>query len=142
MDEALINKELLVLCISEQQTAHSPMELVNARTLLDLPAEIQLGILDFIRAPTDLKSLCLTCRALHAEATIRLYRKISLPMELLNEDLMKSLNAQNRGLAHVKALEINEGGHDHYSHTTHERHLGQILRTLPRDSLTAIWIST
>jgi hypothetical protein len=140
--EALINKELLVLCISEQQTAHSPMELVNARTLLDLPAEIQLGILDFIGAPTDLKSLCLTCKALHAEATIRLYRKISLPVELLNEDLIKSLNAQNRGLAHVRVLEINEGGHDHYRQTTHEPHLGQILRTLPRDSLTAIWIST
>ena len=110
--------------------------------LLDLPADILVEILEYIRAPTDLKNLCLTCKALNADSTRHLYRKFSLPVELLNDKIVKSLSTQNRGLAYVEIFEMNEYENYCYRQTTHGSYLAHILRSLPHDSLTAIWIST
>lgn len=62
------------------------------KTLLEIPAELRLSILNFIKAPSDLKSLCLTCKALNGPATARLYRKVTLTADSLTKDLAKSFN--------------------------------------------------
>lgn len=111
-------------------------------TLLVLAPEIRLDILDYIKTPSDLKSLCLTCKVLAASSTIQLYRKVTLPVTIINQKLCKSLNAQNRGLQHVKILEGCGDGPTSYNEACHGQYLRHLLSALPLNSLTYICIYT
>ena len=116
------------------------------KEFLDLPGEIRLSVLDYIKAPSDLKSLCLTCKKLQAWAATELYRTITLPVNVINAKLGRSLNSKNRWLSHTKFLDIQEAEIDNseynYDRKDYVLPLENLLKCLPPDSLTNIRIDT
>ena len=110
--------------------------------LLKLSAELKLEVISYIKSPVDLRSLCLVCKAIHPFVIPDLYKKITLPVYMLNDRLRKFLHPRNQGLADIRYLEVKESGSQTYKEAVHGKHLKRLLQALPTNMVEFIWIYT
>ncbi|EOD43867.1 hypothetical protein UCRNP2_9432 [Neofusicoccum parvum UCRNP2] len=72
-----------------------------------LSIEIWSMVVDYVLRPTDLKSLCLTCKQLHQIAVRNLYREVTLDVgSTADLNLGAFLNPRNIGLHYIRRLHI------------------------------------
>ncbi|KAH7015982.1 hypothetical protein B0J12DRAFT_418907 [Macrophomina phaseolina] len=72
-----------------------------------LSIEIWSMIVDYVLRPTDLKSVCLTCKQLHQIAVRKLYREVTLDVgSTADLNLGAFLNPRNIGLHYIRRLHI------------------------------------
>ncbi|KAF4301522.1 hypothetical protein GTA08_BOTSDO10903 [Botryosphaeria dothidea] len=72
-----------------------------------LSIEIWAMVVDYVLRPTDLKSLCLTCKQLHQIAVRNLYREVTLDVgSTADLNLGAFLNPRNIGLHYIRRLHI------------------------------------
>ena len=110
--------------------------------LLKLSTELKLEVISHIKSPVDLRSLCLVCKAIHPFVIPDLYKKITLPVYMLNDRLHKFLHPRNQGLADIRYLEVKESGSQTYKEAVHGKHLKRLLQALPTNMVEFIWIYT
>ncbi|CAN9173664.1 unnamed protein product [Alternaria alternata] len=65
--------------------------MIHALSLLEFPGKILQKVVEHVTTQTDLKSLCMTCSALHVLANPILYRRIDLRLWSLNLQYTKEL---------------------------------------------------
>ncbi|KAI7368117.1 hypothetical protein KC354_g2909 [Hortaea werneckii] len=74
-----------------------------ATTLIVLPADLLALIISYIRAPSDLRNVSLTCKALYAVAVIPIYRTMTLKLfHVDNRKLLQALVPENAALSHAQ----------------------------------------
>lgn len=110
--------------------------------LVNLPAEITASILGYLRRPTDMISLCLTCKRLHEITVYQLYQTVTIKVgfkETTNRILGQFLNPSNIGLQHVKVLDLSLGWETKDKSKTQrtkiDREIRRILKALPENNL-------
>ncbi|RMY49223.1 hypothetical protein D0865_07611 [Hortaea werneckii] len=109
-------------------------------TLIILPADILTLVLSYIRAPSDLRNVSLTCKALYAVAIVPIYRTMTLRLPWVdNRKLLQALVPENVALLHVRHLIV-----DRFSHCSNENTddllmtLQLLANFLPRDTLISL----
>ncbi|KAF1816311.1 hypothetical protein P152DRAFT_463920 [Eremomyces bilateralis CBS 781.70] len=74
---------------------------------IDLPVDVKTLIVSHIIRPTDLKSLCLTSKQLHAITVRQLYHSVTLDVGGPNDGQLTSLlNVKNIGLPYIRKLDL------------------------------------
>ena len=106
-------------------------------TLIALPPELHLTITENISRPSDLKSLCLSCKPLRNAALPQLYRTVTIN---LDQCRLPTLNgffvANNAGRAHTRCIIFKEASLDDAAMAW--RTMSMTLQYLARDSLREI----
>ena len=104
---------------------------------ITLPPELQPAITSYIPRPSDLKSLCLTCKQLRDVATPLLYHTV-----ILDHDARKQgstfFTYKHPGHAHVRRLFVRDTAQDEdlmSSNDSANRTISSALQYLPRDVL-------
>jgi hypothetical protein len=86
--------------------------------------------------PSDMKTLCLVWKDLHALTLPHLYRDVLLPFHLLNNRLTSAFTASHPGLPHIRSLRINKfSAWNCFSSISHLPALYKLLAVMPADSL-------
>lgn len=87
--------------------AHLPKRPPGKLQFVDLPEDIKNTIVDKVIRPSDLKSVCLVNKELHALAVRPLYRHVALDLGSPNDTRLSSfLNPRNIGLKYVRQLRL------------------------------------
>ena len=112
-----------------------------ARGILQLPEELQFSCVEYIVRPTDLKSLCCTCKGLATNATKLLYRWVEIDTE--NTRLLDGkgfLISGNRGHEHVRSLTLSSRRwpEDRARDERNAKFSRVALQLLPRDKLATL----
>ncbi|KAI6900439.1 hypothetical protein KC318_g8451 [Hortaea werneckii] len=71
-------------------------------TLIILPTDLLTLIISYIRAPSDLRNVYRTCKALYAVAIVPIYRTMTLRLPHGYHLLAQALVPENAGLSHVR----------------------------------------
>lgn len=104
------------------------------KTLTDLPPELQLTVVEQISKPSDLKNLCLSCKALRTDALPTLYGRVIID---LDNCALPSLNgwflADNAGRAYTRCLIFRKAPSEDQNSAW--RTMSIALQCLARDSL-------
>lgn len=106
-------------------------------TLIILPTDLLALIISYIRAPSDLRNVSLTCKALYAVAVVPIYQSMTLRLfQVDNRKLLQALVPENAALGHVRHLVIDPFTHCLTENTENVLMTLQLLANfLPRDSL-------
>ena len=106
-------------------------------TLITLPPELQLAVCEYIFRPSDLKSLCLSCKDLRHAALPRLYHTVMIDLEQCQ---LPALNgfflAHNAGRAYTRTLSFTKASK--VNSTMAWRTMSLAVQYLTRDTLTEI----
>ena len=107
--------------------------------LLDLPTELLVSIIDYIIRPTDLKSLCCSCKSLAEYATKQLYFAVAIDVDKASiPDGSGFLISGNRGHQYVRVLSIDADRSKPDDGAKSEKpaeFLRAALQVLPKDQL-------
>ena len=107
---------------------------VFATDLASLPVELLDVIFEFIIRPSDLKALCLVCRAVSEPAFRHLYRNVVLPYRVDDRVWVRvDTLSQSQHLHHVQSIDI--GQSDLRRSDGFCRNLQPLLRRLPKNAL-------
>ena len=128
--------------VMHEIAAPSSAEVANEScALLQLSAKLLDEVSSYIKNPRDLRSLCLTCRKQSSSTVPLLYRSITFPTNKIDEKLLESFHRRNRGVVHIRYLQVKEPLVT-YKSTIQENCLFSVLNVLPRDKLELLYIDS
>lgn len=96
------------LLLPDHPRRSTPRDSAMAPTkFMDLSVDIKTLIVQHVIRPTDLKSLCLTCKQLHEITVRQLYHEVTLDVGSPSDTKLSAfLNPKNIGLPHVRKLDL------------------------------------
>ncbi|KAK5740898.1 hypothetical protein LTR17_004252 [Elasticomyces elasticus] len=111
--------------------------------MLRLPTELKAEITTYLTSKEDLKALCRTCKELSYVATQPLYETLELMSAALDSTLRNKLHAKNPGMRFIRNISIYDSRiFGDYDHGDHGPALCDLIRVLPRDSLSHFRLET
>ena len=111
--------------------------MASTANLVALPPELQAIIFSFVPLPSDLKSICLSCKQLRDTATPFLYNTVILEYDAWDKEHI-FFTFGNPGHAHVKKLLILDQfpeEPEEYGDAYMNSAIRAVLQVIPRDTL-------
>jgi len=95
-----------MMAVSTPSGSQAKLSRQNTTHFFNLPAELQVWILEYMVSSSDKRNLSLVCKQMQALMLPCLYRHMTLHPLQLNENLRSVFNKKHPGLPHIQTLHI------------------------------------